>query len=292
MSKNRNQYLSSIEERFTHCSLREGLRYACSNRMRELSRLLISVRKMMENENMALKDILHPKYFDNVISPVRNIAGIDAFKKSFKAPSLVMHLGTSYHSVVERKQWLEDVKNFRKLVECRWNIELASLANKDLQEKRWKKPLLLPLLSGIKKFREETLNVTNTSKELFFNNNDNGITYKYLVQCVLSLLIAFNRRRIGDVQFLKLSEYQCDTNHTFTDFDSLLTNTEKILTKYNEKYKRVLTSGKGSRAVVILIPKVIQDFIEIEIISENSQVFPEIFAIIAFYLGLVTTPKI
>ncbi|KAJ8943140.1 hypothetical protein NQ318_017339 [Aromia moschata] len=58
-----------------------GLRYACSNRMRELSRLLISVRKMMENENMALKDILHPKYFDNVISPVRNIAGIDAFKK-------------------------------------------------------------------------------------------------------------------------------------------------------------------------------------------------------------------
>ncbi|KAJ8961520.1 hypothetical protein NQ318_014770 [Aromia moschata] len=171
---------------------------------------------MMENENMALKDILHPKYFDNVISPVRNIAGIDAFKKSFKAPSLVMHLGTSCHSVVERKQWLEDVKNFRKLVECRWNIELASLANKDLQEKR-----------GIKKFREETLNVANTSKKLFFNNNDNGSTYKDLVQCVLSLLIVFNRRRIGDVQFLKLSEYQCDTNHTFTDFDSLLTNTEK-----------------------------------------------------------------
>ncbi|KAJ8959506.1 hypothetical protein NQ318_022203 [Aromia moschata] len=218
---------------------------------------------------MALKDILHPKYFDNVISPVRNIAGIDAFKKSFKAPSLVMHLGTSCHSGVERKQWLEDVKNFRKLVECRWNIELASLTNKDLQEKRWKKPLLLPLLSGIKKFREETLNVANTSKELFSNNNDNGSTYKDLVQCVLSLLIVFNRRRIGDVQFLKLSEYQCDTNHTFTDFDSLLTNTEKILTKYNEKYKRI--------TLVILIPKVIQDFIEIDIISENSQVFPEDF---------------
>ncbi|KAJ8935818.1 hypothetical protein NQ318_023372 [Aromia moschata] len=121
-------------------------------------------------------------------------------------------------------------KNFRKLVECRWNIELASLANKDLQEKHLnggKKPLLLPLLSGIKKFREETLNVANTSKELLFNNNDNGSTYKDLVQCVLSLLIVFNRRRIGDIQFLKLSEYQCDTNHTFTDFDSVLTNTEK-----------------------------------------------------------------
>ncbi|KAJ8937107.1 hypothetical protein NQ318_013065 [Aromia moschata] len=152
---------------------REGLRYACSNRMRELSRLLISVRKMMENENMALKDILHPKK-SGVLDTIR---------------------------LLSRKQWLEDVKNFRKLVECRWNIELASLANKDLQEKR---------------------------------------TYKDLVQCVLSLLIVFNRRRIGDVQFLKLSEYQCDTNHTFTDFDSLLTNTEKILTKYNEKYKRVL----------------------------------------------------
>ncbi|KAJ8953077.1 hypothetical protein NQ318_013419 [Aromia moschata] len=219
---------------------------------------------MMENENMALKDILHPKYFDNVISPVRNIAGIDAFKKSFKAPSLSNVDGTS-----------------------NWPLLQIQICKRN----GGKKPLLLPLLSGIKKFREETLNVANTSKELFFNNNDNGSTYKDLVQCVLSLLIVFNRRRIGDVHFLKLSEYHCDTIHTFTDFDSLLTNTKKILTKYNEKYKRVLTSGKGSRAVVILIPKVIQDFIEIYIISENSQVFPEdFFAIIAFYLGLVTTP--
>ncbi|KAJ8949759.1 hypothetical protein NQ318_018233 [Aromia moschata] len=216
---------------------REGLRYACSNRMRELSRLLISVRKMMENENMALKDILHPKYFDNVISPVRNIEGYDAFKKSFKGPSLAMHLGTSLKLI------------YNELIH-------------------------LILKGDIKKFREETLNVANTGKELFFNNNDNDSIYKDLIQCVLSLLIVFNRRRVGDVPFLKLSEYQRDTNHTFTDFDSVLTNTEKILT---EKYKRVLTSGKGSRAVVILIPKVIQDFIDIDIISENSQVFPEDF---------------
>ncbi|KAJ8940383.1 hypothetical protein NQ318_015776 [Aromia moschata] len=230
---------------------REGLRYACSNRMRELSRLLISVRKMMENENMALKDILHPKYFDNVISPVRNIEGYDAFKKSFKGPSLAMHLGTSLKLIYN---------------------ELIHLILKKSQGFRCHS--VVERKHDIKKFREETLNIANTSKELFFNNNDNDSIYKDLIQCVLSLLIVFNRRRVGDVPFLKLSEYQRDTNHTFTDFDSVLTNTEKILT---EKYKRVLTSGKGSRAVVILIPKVIQDFIDIDIISENSQVFPEDF---------------
>lgn len=38
----------------------------------------------------------------------------------------------------------------------------------------------------------------------------------------------------------------------FTDFQSALTEAEIVLTK---KYKRILNSGKGSRAVVILVPE-------------------------------------
>ncbi|KAJ8945464.1 hypothetical protein NQ314_009216 [Rhamnusium bicolor] len=115
---------------------RERMAYASSTRMRELSRLLISFRKIIYNENVSFKDILHPKHFD-------------------MTSSLAMHLGTSLkftceelthlivkesegfkcQSSIERKLWLENVKNFKKLVESRWNIELGSLANKDLREK-------------------------------------------------------------------------------------------------------------------------------------------------------------
>lgn len=68
-----------------------------------------------------------------------------------------MHLGTSlkivYDELVhlilkknsgfrlksqsEKRDWLENVKQFKQLVENRWNTEIASLAIKDLQEKRY-----------------------------------------------------------------------------------------------------------------------------------------------------------
>lgn len=78
------------------------------------------------------------------------------------------------------------------------------------------------------------------------------------MNCTLALLILFNRRRIGDVQFLKVEDYKKEKKSDFTDFETALTDVEKILTR---KYKRVLNGGKGSRAVVILIPEVIQNFI-------------------------------
>ncbi|KAK5648222.1 hypothetical protein RI129_003114 [Pyrocoelia pectoralis] len=261
---------------------KERMAYACSNRMRELSRLLISYRKIMNNKNIAFKDMLFPKHFDTVITAVREISGYDHVKKSYRAPSLAMHLGTSLKmacdelthlilkeskgykcgSLSEAQTWFQNIKSFKKLVESRWNTELASLANKDMMEKRWNKPLLLPLVSGIKKFRDGVLKIAEECKEklLYDDKNENQRSYKLLVHCTLALLIVFNRRRIGDVQYLKIKDYQNDQKSNAKDFENALTNTEKILTT---KYKRVVNSGKGSRAVVILVPKALQNFIDL-----------------------------
>lgn len=46
----------------------------------------------------------------------------------------------------------------------------------------------------------------------------------------------------------------------YDDFESALTETEKILTR---KYKRVVNCGKGSRAVVILIPNLIESYMDV-----------------------------
>jgi hypothetical protein len=80
------------------------------------------------------------------------------------------------------------------------------------------------------------------------------------VNVTLALLIVFNRRRIGDVQFLKIADFQNDHRSNSADFENALTETEKMLTN---KYKRVMNSGKGSRAVVILLPKPIEAFIDL-----------------------------
>ncbi|XP_031357056.1 uncharacterized protein LOC116180961 [Photinus pyralis] len=257
---------------------RERMAISCSNRMRELARLLISYRRILnKGAETSFKDLLHPENFDNVVTAVRHIVGYDFEKKTFKAPSLAMHLGTSLKMVCDElthlilkqskgfkckstddsQRWLQDIKNFKKLVISRWNTEISSLANKDLLEKRWQKPLLLPLVSDVKKFRDGIMEIARECQNKFHMKEDNEHTYKLLVQCTLSLLIVFNRRRIGDVQYLKIKDYTIGKKSNIKDFENALTEMEKALTT---KYKRVVTGGKGSRPVVILIPELIQNF--------------------------------
>jgi hypothetical protein len=125
-----------------------------------------------------------------------------------------MHLGTSLklacdkltHLILkESRGFTSKCKSetyvFKKLVESRWNSELASLANMDLQEKRWNKPLLLPLVNEIihEIFREQCLKNAADCAKIFTEQKDDIKTYKLLVNCTFALLILFNRRRIGDV---------------------------------------------------------------------------------------------
>lgn len=271
---------------------RERMSYACSNRMRELSRLLIQYREISCNSHVTLEELIRPKNFDAVISAVRVISGYDPVKKTFRSPSLAMHLGTSlkavcdelFHLIIKESKGfqcnsgeqkdihLNDVKNFKKLINSRWNTELSSLANKDLQEKKWNKHLLMPLVTDVKKFRDEALKLAFDCVKLFSENNDTNDTYKLLVQCSLALLILFNRRRIGDVQFLKIQNYTNDRKVNCSDFENVLTNTEKILTT---KYKRVLNCGKGSRVVVILVPENLQKCIDVLLKNRQKYIKPE-----------------
>lgn len=66
-------------------------------------------------------------------------------------------------------------------------------------EKRWNKPLLLPLVSDIKKNRDGVLKIETDCQEKLPYNKNNVHLYKTLLHCTLALLILFNRRRIGDV---------------------------------------------------------------------------------------------
>lgn len=88
-----------------------------------------------------------------------------------------------------------------------------------------------------------------------------------LVECTLALVIIFNRRRIGDVQYLKIKNYVNKQQSNLTQFENSISDTEKILAK---KYKRVLNSGKGSREVVILIPPELERYIETLLSHRNN----------------------
>ncbi|XP_050518994.1 uncharacterized protein LOC126893092 [Diabrotica virgifera virgifera] len=190
-------------------------------------------------KNIRERYILRPKNFDAILSAARVLCGYNSIKKIISSPSIALHLGTYLklccnellHLILkeapgftcttkdECKNCQRDIHNLRTLLENRWSLEIASLANKDIQEKKM-----------------ENAKARTTS-----------------------LVILFNTRRIGDVQYLKIQQYSSERKTDFSDFENVLTEGEKAITR---EYKRIVCSGKGSRAVVILLPKMLQGFIE------------------------------
>nr|CAI5841642.1 unnamed protein product [Callosobruchus analis] len=237
---------------------REQLNIICSNKMRELARFLIEFRKISNTPNAALKDVLTPNYLIWSLSLARIAASLSA------------HLGTSLKQVCDlfismllkedpclpvsgKEELIKDTKRFRQLIETQWTTEISSLAFKSLQEQRWQKPVILPLTSDVKKFKEY---VTKVADKGHLRQE-----FKNLVEASLALTILFNRRRIGDVQYTHLKTYT-DRKATMNqkECENALSETEKILAKY---YERFVTGGKGSRQVAILLPVQLQEYIQL-----------------------------
>lgn len=255
---------------------REQLNVVCSNKMRELARFLIEFRKISNLPHYTLKDVLTPKLFDTIVECAKNIGGFDKEQKTYRAASLSAHLGTSLKQVCdlfittllkedscvpknEREQIIKQTKRFKMLVETQWNTEISSLAFKNLHEQRWEKPIMLPLTSDIKKFKDYVTEVADKALLVLKETPNNKKEFKNLVEASLALTVLFNRRRIGDVQYTHLKTY---TTHKATnnqeECESALSETEKVLTKH---YKRLVTGGKGCKPTAILLPRQLQEYI-------------------------------
>lgn len=98
---------------------------------------------------------------------------------------------------------------------------------------------------------------------------------------MLALTVLFNRKRIGDVQYLKVEKYTSNVHSSNQEeFMKSLTELEMIL---SNKFKKVVTGGKGSKPVPILFSKRIQKFLDYLIEIRNKydlvpQTNPYLFA--------------
>lgn len=264
---------------------RKQMTVVCSNKMRELARLLIYLREIeCNNENFELIDALDPVMFDKVIECAKRVGGYDSTLKTYRAPSVSAHLGTSLKHASEILMYLiqkksiqirgdseakfQSVKMFHELVISHWTTEISSLAFKDLNEKKWNKPLILPLTQNVLKFRDYVTGIANEALDKIQKNKYNVADYKSFVNATLALTILYNRRRIGDVQYTQFNTYIRNVNATNQEelMDSL-SPSERMLTK---NYKKVVTGGKGSRPIIILFPKNIQVYMQ-EIVKIRQQ---------------------
>lgn len=275
-----------------------------SNKMRELARLLIALKDIIglssdkgdtDYENFIeiknLIEVMKPEFFDNLVAATKVIAGFNPDTKTFKASSLALHMGTSLkqlcdiihrHIIKKSKLFnfknldleLKNIKHLQKLIEDHWATEIASLALKDLSEKHWEKPQILPVTNDIIKFNTYVKKEIEISSDVLSQivKSDKSDTeydkkalisnYKRLAKSIMALVLILNRKRIGEIQYLKTSTYLkefCDPNTQEEILESLSTS-EKLLCK---NFKRVVSGGKGSRPVPILFSPFMQQKIEL-----------------------------
>lgn len=264
--------------------------YHLSNKLRECGKFLLAIRNLGSYNDML--SVLKPESFDDIIEATKLMSNYDLINRNFGAPSLALHFGTSLKSIAslaiklilrkkvplginDIEKTLIDIERFQKIVETQWSTELGSLALKDLNEKNSIKPKLLPVTEDIMKLKQYVENKAEESyREL--KSSKNLESYRILTETTLISTILHNRKRVGDIQYLELKDYSDQLknreNKITNEFTEALTEKEKILT---QNYMRIVAIGKGSRSVVILIPKNFQKYFPmIYNIRQNSTWFP------------------
>ncbi|KAJ8937501.1 hypothetical protein NQ314_011815 [Rhamnusium bicolor] len=144
---------------------------------------------------------------------------------------------------------------------------MGSLALKDLNEKHSLKPQTLPLTQDIILFKDYCYKIADEALENLKKNLKDLESFQKLSEATLVLTVLINRKKVGDVQYMKLRSYESVVNSNKEDCLNILTDAEKELTKH---FKRVITVGKGSKPVPILFPKRVQEFVDMMLLVRKT----------------------
>ncbi|CAG9763731.1 unnamed protein product [Ceutorhynchus assimilis] len=256
---------------------RKQMTVVTSNRLREIARLKLALQKFTTIENCI--DFLKPEMYDNIITASKLISGFNSETKTFKSSSLALHLGTNLKFLcdvakkalitrnplfprltnTEKYEKLKDISEVRDLIKNHWCNDISSLANKVLNEVQLEKPKLLPLTEDIKCFNNYISTKAIEAYEKLQEKENVTNNYKLLAECTLCLVLVFNRKRIGEIQFLDIQSYEKDYSCSNSEeFLNALTEFEKNMSSC---FKRVVVFGKGSKPVPILFTKQMQTYI-------------------------------
>ena len=140
-----------------------------SQKMRELSRLLLQLRETDASPNSSLSDFIKPGRFDDVVSAVKSISKFQ-FEKGVQGvatPSLSLKIGHSLKKCVnilrghalraKDKVLEEDADSFERLIVSEWSYRVSHHSLNALNTKKFNKVELLPLADDLEKLRKSLL---------------------------------------------------------------------------------------------------------------------------------------
>mgnify|MGYP000324335466 FL=1 len=183
-----------------------------SNKMRELGRLLITLRA---RNIKSIDECMKACNWDIFIECVKEVSQFD--KNTFGIPSLALNLGYRMKSVAEEAYFqalkLEDpaqkdkFESFLKMYKLKWKSSISSQALRSLESIKYNKPKYLPLVEDV-----VLLNKFLKIKAGAFMQTENteqlSEQYPEFAKVCLAHIILFNRKRSGEAQRMTVKQYK------------------------------------------------------------------------------------
>ncbi|XP_072396297.1 uncharacterized protein [Diabrotica undecimpunctata] len=263
--------ICAVAERYLKSHRDKQFLLVASRKMRQLASLLIEIKKKINVKN--LLGALDPINFDTIVKCTKIIAKYDTDNESYGAPSLAANMGTQLKECIDvaysielkscstESENMKKLKVLKELISSEWQYEISTLANKDLQQKKWNKPSLIPLAEDLTLLKSY-LNIEGEKfRDILQQDQSNEKAFRMLQEICYVQLILLNRRRVGELQRMTVNCYTTNINNQIsTEFDSCISESEKILMK---AFKRIVIKGKRGRGVPVLFTEDMSKNIEL-----------------------------
>ncbi|XP_071579873.1 uncharacterized protein [Temnothorax nylanderi] len=231
------------------------------NRLRTLGRFLKAL-KEINNEITDFASLYEPKYYDDCIKAVYQVARYNTETQKFEAAYTAFQLGTLLKEVGElwRSQCIKNHDPVKKaLVEDFLSLrkeDFSHSVNKTVMETRAhmirQKKEVAPSISDIKKL----YNYVNSKRHEAYNILKEEFSYNVwltLGQCTLISMQIYNRKRAGEMQRILLEDFynhESLNEQSDPDLFKSLSNSAKAIAR---KYVRFQIRGKLGRPVPVLL---------------------------------------
>ncbi|XP_070174147.1 uncharacterized protein [Littorina saxatilis] len=255
------------------------------NKLREIARLVLALRKESGNQNGQLIDFLKPDMFSTIVQATRVLCEFSKESSDFKNPSTAKKIGHTLKrctllmqaKAIEQNdmQLRQQCKHFIEVFDVRWNEWVSSSAARTLYRRHQNNVQRLPLSKDIQKLSSHLSQVAEDAKKDMKNassSRDKTTARHSLCKALLSQVILFNRRRSGEVSKMKVQDFENRQLDTSDDILHSLPSFEQALSK---SLQRVEIIGKTGTIVPILLTANLVDSFETLIASRQEAGIPE-----------------
>ena len=221
-----------------------------ANKLRELGRLILSIRKITSTKT-DLESCIEPVNWELLLQGVREVAGYDEKNHSYKTPSLPLKLGASLMKCAKLLQStglietndekIKKAQAFLDLYASEWSDRISTVSRSTLRENQYNRPRLLPLIEDVVKLQKH---LSGKIEEKLSEMAQDINAYVDIVQLTLAQVILFNRRRSGEAERMKLSDYETAVKNKTEPSREVQKSLSKFEVHLCKSHTRVETKGK------------------------------------------------